>query len=169
MHHRLTFRNLCVAIGMINVFFIMSYASAHDALPSAYPVHGFKSPVGSRAFQQYLLRPPSELSKIIYLLDRLADSPLEVIYEGDSYPAPFAANVSRVYVTAHYRQETVERWIQSFCYRSIDEGKPIWFKYPDGFTELARDAANREMRTLNQLVKEYREEHAKTAAQRSIK
>ena len=113
----------------------------------------------SKAFKQFVLKPTSELSKLIYLADRFGESKIEVQYEGHYYSAPFVAKTVRIFLAAHYAQQAADYWISEYAVTSIPSGKPIWLKFPDGSFKLAREVFINELKALDEIVKEYRKAH----------
>ncbi|OGW80636.1 MAG: hypothetical protein A3G33_09895 [Omnitrophica bacterium RIFCSPLOWO2_12_FULL_44_17] len=137
---------------LVFLFLFSAKAFALDGLKDAgaplYP--GFPRCAESRAYQQFQKRPMTELSKLVYMCDRLFDSNVEVLFEDQYYSAKFAAGVSRIFVAAHYRQEKAEDWIKRWGSTS-PSGKPVWVKLPDGSFKLAKDVLLAELKELNQL------------------
>ncbi len=72
----------------------------------------------SAAFKRYQARPASELSKLIYLLDRFNVPGIEIKIDGNIYPAEVAFPFAKFYLALNYRKERAEVWIQKHCYRS---------------------------------------------------
>jgi len=139
---------------LITVIFIVSCALipkllfAEEKLP--YP--GFTLPIESKAYQQFKLRPMSDLSKLIYLIDRFIDSDIQIMYENHYYPAFFAARAARAFLPAHYKNEKPEAWIMQWCSTSFPSGAPIWMKFSDGSFKLGREVLIQELKLLNQTL-----------------
>jgi len=108
-----------------------------------------RSPKESQAYQRYHLRPKTELSRLLYLMDRFVGTPIQVIYNGNAYDADRAVKYARGYIARHYQNENVELWIQRNTYRSNPEGRIIYFRYPDGSRRPARDALLEELDKLD--------------------
>jgi len=102
----------------------------------------------SKAFQQFSGRPYSELSKIIYLIDRFGDHKIEVLYDGHYYSAGFVKQVARWFLFHHYRKETAEQWILRWCNKTVPSGNLIWVKLPDSSLKLAREILLQELEFL---------------------
>lgn len=114
----------------------------------------------SKAFKQFVLKPTSELSKLIYLIDRFGESKIEVQYEDHYYEAIFVGRVVRMFLAAHYEQQSADYWLSEYAVTSIPSGKPIWLKFPDGSFKRAREVFSGELKALDQTVKEYRKAHS---------
>ena len=134
---------------MVAIFLAMNvtvFAAASQALyPNLTPIP--ESP----AYQQYRNRPVSELSKIIYLIDRFMDSDIEILYDGHYFDAKFSGRVARWFLATHYRKENAEQWIMRWCNTTVPEGNLIWVKLPDGSFLLAREVLLTELKKLNEI------------------
>ncbi len=108
----------------------------------------------SAAYQQYKNRPDSDNSKLIYLIERLGDAPIEVLYDGHYFKAPFVAKVARWFLGRHYRKETVKQWIMKWCNASVPGGNLIWVKMSDGKFKLSREVLSDELKLLEETIKE---------------
>ena len=115
---------------------------------------GFPPIDESTAYQQYQTRPVSELSKIIYLVDRFVDSKIQIKYDDHYYSAPFTARVARWFVSIRYKNETAKDWILKWCNTSVPAGNLIWVKFPDGHFRLAREILLNELTALEKKMKE---------------
>lgn len=104
----------------------------------------------SEAYHRYQGRSPSELSKLLYLMDRFRNTQFQVIYEGTTYDSNQAVDYARRYLASHYHQEKAERWIKDHAYRSGPGGRVIYMKYPDGKKRPARDVLLDELKALEQ-------------------
>ncbi len=102
----------------------------------------------SRAFIQYERRPQSELSKLIYLIDRYKDSELSIFYEGQLYDAATAAKYAKNYLRKNYKKGTAENWVSRHCYRSTGQGSVIYVHYPDGAKRIMKDVMLEELAFL---------------------
>jgi len=105
-------------------------------------------PKESEAYKQYLRRPKSELSKILYLIDRFKNTAFKIIYDGDEYDSNFATMTARQFLAFNYRNETAERWVKTHTYVSEPEGRVIHIKYPNGELRPARDVLLEELEKL---------------------
>lgn len=120
-------------------------AAAAQAEPALKPIKE------SYAYQQFSRRKATELSKLLYLLDRFKDSEYHVLYDGMEYDAVTALKYARQYVAKHYRQEKASEWLQKNAYRSVQQGNIIYIKEPDATTRILRDVLLEELQTLEAL------------------
>ncbi len=72
----------------------------------------------SQAFARYRTRIKTELSKLIYLLDRFNDPQMEIKIDGNTYRSEMAFPFAKVFLAMNYRKEKADVWIQKYCYRS---------------------------------------------------
>lgn len=107
-----------------------AWAAGSDFLP---PVRE------SEAYRLYKKRPPSELSRIIYLIDRCKGTELQVLYDGSFYTAEIAVPIARWFLSVYYRRQTAEQWVKQYCTSTIPYGNPIRVKLPDNTFRLSRD------------------------------
>lgn len=121
------------------------------ALPAAAAKTELPPAVESRAYAEFTKRPVSELSKILYLLDRFNGVDLEIIYDDHFYKGPFASRVARWFLAHKYRRQKATEWVLEWCYRSIG-GKLIFVKMQDGSLRLSRDILLDELKTLDSLI-----------------
>ncbi len=117
-----------------------------------------KNPCGpvreSKAYQQYKLRPVSDFSRLIYLIDRFYACDIQIIYNGHYFAAPFAARVARWFLATNYKKETTREWIMRWCSTAVPQGTPIYVKLPNGKFRLAREILNQELEELNKTRKQ---------------
>lgn len=115
-----------------------------------------KNPCGpireSKAYQQYKLRPVSEFSKLIYLIDRFYNCDIEVVYDGHYFKSAFAARVARWFLATNYKKESTKDWIMRWCNNTIPRGTPIYVKLPTGKFRLAREILTQELEELDRLT-----------------
>ncbi len=111
-------------------------------------------PTQSQAYKQFSGRPYSELSKIIYLIDRFGDTEVEILYDGHYYKARFVKQVARWFLFHRYKKETAEQWIQVWCHKSAFSGNLIWVKLPDKSMRPAREVLLAELKALDTEHKE---------------
>ena len=127
------------------------------ALP-AYAKPAEKNPCGpireSKAYQQYKLRPVSEFSKLIYLIDRFHTCDIEIVYDGHYFKAPFAARIARWFLATNYKKESSKDWIMRWCNTTIPQGTPIYVKLPTGKFRLAREVLIREIEDLDKTLQQ---------------
>lgn len=108
----------------------------------------------SQAYQQYALRESkTELSKLLYLMDRYRQTPYIIHYEGHDYDAQAALMQARKYVAKNYQKEPAEEFIRVHAYRPKIGSSILYVKYPDGQTVLLRDILLDELKALESLEK----------------
>jgi len=112
---------------------------------------GFQPLAESVAYKQYQRRPKSDLSKLLFLIDRFGQSKVEIVYDGFHFPAAQAAGVARWFLSRNYKKQTPEQWIFQWCNTTVPRGKIILVKLPDGSTELGREVLLGELSALEQL------------------
>lgn len=136
---------------MLAIFLVLNTALfAAAATHTQTPYSGLQPLLESQAYKQYRNRPVSELSKIIYLIDRFMNSDIEVLYDGHYFKAQFAGRVARWFLAAHYRKEKAEQWIMRWCNTTVPAGNLIWVKLPDGSFVLSREILLEELKKLNE-------------------
>lgn len=72
----------------------------------------------SPAFSKYKTRIKSELSKLIYLLDRFNSPEIEIKIDGNTYKSETAFPFAKAFLSVYYKKEKAEAWINKYCYRS---------------------------------------------------
>ena len=72
----------------------------------------------SEAFQRYKKRIKTELSRLIYLLERFNSPEMEIKIDGNTYRSEQAFPFAKAFLAVYYRKEKAEVWIQKNCYRS---------------------------------------------------
>lgn len=150
MRNAVTF---CCLLALALNFSFPQTAKAQEISPPPAPVLGFvQQPAASRALQRFQKRPVSELSKLIYLVDRLGETKVDVVYEKKSYSSQLVLPVARWYLNAHYnKKDSAENWLSKWCYRSLGSGETVWVKYQDGSLREARDLLLEELDRLDSL------------------
>ena len=126
-----------------------AFASTYKPL---YP--GFPGLRESKAYKTFAVRPLSDLSKILYLIDRFAEADIQILYENQSYTAPFATTVSRWFLARNYRKQTPEVWVKQWCSHSIFSNKLIYIKLNTGEFLLAKDVLLGEIEALEEAIRE---------------
>lgn len=106
----------------------------------------------TEAYHQFRMRPTSDLSRLIYLIDRFADSDAEILYNGINFRPVFAARIARWFLTRNYKEETPKEWIMKWCNKSVPSGDLIWIHYPDGTYKLGREILLEEIAMLEKAV-----------------
>ncbi len=125
-------------------------------LPSLWASESFLPPLReSEAFKQYQKRHQSELSKLIYLIDRYKDTKVQVLYDGAYYDTDIAVRIVRWFLGQNYKNgQTSREWIERYATTTIMYGTPIFFKLPDGTLRLARDLFWEELQALEEAMKQ---------------
>ncbi len=142
------FRSISFAVAFLGMMSVTLFAQgifAVDLSPS--------SPRETPAYKQFINRPYSELSKIIYLIDRFGDTEVEILYDGHYYKARFVKQVARWFLFHRYKKESAEQWIQVWCHKSAFSGSLIWVKLPDKSMRLAREVLLEELKILDEEYK----------------
>ena len=111
------------------------------------PVSKRKTPT-IPAFERYLNRPVSELSKLIYLGDMLRDSGLMIVHESMGYDPRLIYPMVSLYVRMNYKNETAEAWIAKHAYRNGSSYGVIYLKDAQGKVQVLRDFLLQELNSL---------------------
>lgn len=114
---------------------------------AAISAQGLQPYQESPAYKQYQKRPKSELSKLIYLMDRFKGSQYTVLFDGAEYDSLKALKYAKSYIAKHYQKEEAENWLRDHAYRS-PSGKVIYLKTPEGKTEVLRDSLIQELKLV---------------------
>ena len=101
----------------------------------------------SPAFQQFSKQPKSELSKLIFLLNRFKESRVTVFYDKHQYTAAEASKIAKDYLVRHYHKEPAEYWIRNYLHKT-PKGNEILVKGTDADIRHALDLALQELKTL---------------------
>lgn len=107
----------------------------------------------SLAYQQFSLRPISDQSILIYLIDRFAEADISIKYGTIHFPAPFAARVARWFLRAHYKGQKPKEWILQWCDTTVPTGDVIWVRDGQGEYKRSRDILFEELEALRELHK----------------
>jgi len=110
----------------------------------------------SEAFQQYKKRTPSELSRILYLIERFKGTTTEVLYDGTFYKSDVAVPIARWFLAVNYKKQTAEQWVKQYCTSTIFYGNPIRVKLPDSTFRTSRDLLLEELADLKKTEDEQR-------------
>ena len=141
-----------------SIFFAMTFSGMMSVSLFAQGIFAVEQwpapPTQSQAYKQFTSRPYSELSKIIYLIDRFGDAGIEILYDGHYYQARFAKQVARWFLFHRYKKETAEQWIQVWCHKSVFSGNLIWVKLADKSMHPAREVLLEELKALDTDFKE---------------
>ncbi len=136
------------------LLFVFQTTSISLSFAQKTALDGFPPARESQAFQQFKLRPVSESSKLLYLIDRFAGTKIEIVYNGRYFGAPFAANLARWFLARNYKNQKPKEWVMRWCNTSVPAGNLIWVKLPNGKFQLAREMLLRELKELEQIVSE---------------
>lgn len=117
-------------------------------------ISGLPSVRESGAFQQYKKRSPSELSRILYLIERFKGTKVEVLYDGTFYKADVAVPIARWFLAVNYKKQTAEEWVKQYCTSTIFYGNPIRVKLPDSTFRTSRDLLLEELADLKKVEAE---------------
>ncbi len=107
----------------------------------------------SAAFKQYQVRPQTELSKLIYLLDRFNSPAVEIKVDGNIYTTDKAFPYSKGYLSKNYKKEKAEAWIRAHCYRSSEKNEVIYMREGAAEFRPVRDILIEELKRLEALQK----------------
>lgn len=111
----------------------------------------------SEAYKEYRKRPETELSKILYMIDRFKiEKQTKIYYDGVYYDVPTAAIIARQFLQLNYMDQTAVEWVNEHCTISFFQRKPILIKFPDGTTRLSRRILLQELKDLEKASAEDR-------------
>jgi hypothetical protein len=105
----------------------------------------------SKAYERYLNRPRSEMSRLIYLLDRFNFDGMEIRVDGTTYQAPMCVPFVKAYLALNYRKERAEVWIQKHVYRSPFTNEVMVGRLPGEDYRPGRDMLFEELAKLRKL------------------
>ena len=105
----------------------------------------------SPAFKHYKQRSKNEISKLLYLLERFHNTEFKVIYDGTTYDANTAIDLSRAYITQNYHGEKALSWIRINANRSTPKGAVIYMTFPNGKKRPLRDVLIEELAALEKI------------------
>lgn len=112
---------------------------------------GLKPITESTAFKRYQQHKPSDMAKLVYLIDRFVEADFMIIYDGLHFSTGQAGNVARWFLRQFYQGQTPEQWIYQWCDRTVPRGEVIWVELPDGSREMSRDILLSELHALEAL------------------
>lgn len=144
-------RNAILTLTAALMLAITPAAIAQETQP-LYP--GFPSIRESKAYKKFAVRPLSNLSKLLYLVDRFGESEIEIVYDNQTYKASFANTVVRWFLARNYKKQTPEEWIQKWGSYTIGSNKLIYAKLPNGEFRIAKEILMEEMALLEQTLRE---------------
>lgn len=89
----------------------------------------------------------TELHKLLYLVDLVSKTNLEIVYDGASYRTPLISPLVRMFVFQHYKNQTAEAWLREWC-STTQRGNRISVRFPDGTTTPALELLIGELKAL---------------------
>lgn len=104
----------------------------------------------SRAFARYKNRIKTDLSKLVYLMERFNAEGVEIKIDGNIYPARIAFPFARAYLALNYSKEKAEVWIEKHCYRSPFTNNVMLVRLGDEEYQVGRDVLLNELEALRQ-------------------
>ncbi|MSR77142.1 MAG: hypothetical protein EXS63_02795 [Candidatus Omnitrophica bacterium] len=129
-------------------FFLLGAVRLYAAPP---PFQSGMPPIKeSRAYKTFLMRPYSELSKIVFLTDRFKEAKIKVIYDGLHFEPEFAVRIAKWFLSQHYRKESAKEWIMVYCNQSLFEHQLIWAMDKKGDFKLSREVLMTELKALEE-------------------
>jgi len=108
----------------------------------------------SRAFTRYKNRIKTDLSRLVYLMERFNLPGLEIRIDGNIYPASLAFPFARAYLALNYNREKAEDWIEKHCYRSPFTNEVMLVRVDGGEYQVGRDFLLRELEALKAAERE---------------
>lgn len=102
----------------------------------------------SAAFKKYQNRSPSELSKLIYLLDRFNTPETEIRIDGNIYSSEKAFPYGKGYLAKNYNKESAEDWLRKHCYRTKESNQVIYIRVGGSDFRPFRDVLIEELETM---------------------
>lgn len=138
------------------LFIILAASARGGSAQESASVGGASSLLGplkaSAAYSQYQKRPKTELSKLIFLMDRFRGCPAEVIYDGSHYDSEFALKNAKAYIAKHYKnKQPAEIWVRENAYRSDPGRQVILYKEPNANPKPLRDVLLAELEALKKV------------------
>lgn len=106
----------------------------------------------SEAFRKYQNRTPTELSKLIYLLDRFNTPETEIQIDGNVYASEKAFPYGKSYLAKSYKKEKAADWLREHCYRTQTNNQIIYIRVPGEDFRPFRDVLIEELERLEKLA-----------------
>ena len=143
----MSFKTGCLFLMLMVSASVLTVAAKDPAAAASVPV--LEPLKTSAAYQQYQRRPKTELSKLIFLMDRFKGCPAEVIYNGSHYDSDFALKNAKAYMAVHYKKkQAAEEWIRENAYRSDPGREVILYKEPNRAPKPLRDVLLEQLEAL---------------------
>ncbi|HTL47074.1 MAG TPA: hypothetical protein VL688_03320 [Verrucomicrobiae bacterium] len=134
---------------------ICAQAALFFAAPAAHAFDPGLPPIEqSKAYGQFQQRPFSDLSVLIYLIDRFKEAELDIVYDGHYFPAPMAARLAKWFLGVQYRKERPVEWIMKWCNVTVPNGVLIWVKDGKNKYRLSREILLDELKELEKACME---------------
>lgn len=89
----------------------------------------------------------TELRKLLYLVDLVSKTDLEILYDGTSFRTAAISPFVRLFVLQHYKNQPAEKWLREWCSTSR-RGNPISVRFPDGTTVTALELLVGELKAI---------------------
>ncbi len=105
------------------------------------------------AYEKFLKRSKSELSKLIYLIDKHRQEEFYVVHDGVEYESNWALMQARRYLAENYRKEDASEWIKAHAYRSMYGGHIIYWKTSKANVRPLRDVLLEDLEELNKKLR----------------
>ena len=129
---------------------VMAFLLTHFSLAIA----DLSSMEDSKAYKQYVIRKSdTELSKLIYLMDRFRDAEFEIKYSRSWYGADEAMMEARKFLQKNYKKESAEKFIKMHTYRPYGKSDILYIKFPNSEIHILRDVLLKELELLNSVTK----------------
>lgn len=128
--------------------FAPAFAQPVAILPELPPIQ--ESP----AYKQFRQKPQSELSKMMYLIQRFKNLNVEIQYNSHRYRIREISPLIMAYVFANFdRKGTAREWVIANASYSRTKRNPILVHLQDGSHERASELLLRELEILEKTVK----------------
>lgn len=133
---------------LLAILFVLSLLTT--GTPSLFAQTGVLEPVqASPAYQDYLKRPKSELSKLIFLMERFKGTEHKVVISGREYTSAESMPYAKKYLYKNYKGKAkAGKWLKEHSYRTPGSGDIIYVKFSDGTLEVLRDVLVKELENL---------------------
>jgi hypothetical protein len=148
-----------VAVFILALFFLPGFSGPLfagdrkvDGAVTLYPGMG---PIReSDAYKQFAMRPVTEYSKLLYLIDRFGTIDADILYDGMHYRTGWVAAFARGFLARSYRNEKAADWVMKWCNRGVLKGELIWAEFPNKKLQLGRLVLLDELKGLEAAIKD---------------
>ena len=128
------------------LFFVLSFIFSSEAFANASPLGPVQD---SAAYENYAKRPKSDLSKLIFLMERFKGTDHRVLINGREYNYEESAPYAKKYLFKNYKNKAdAEKWVKEHTYRIEGSGEIIHVKFSDGTLSTLRDVLLEELTKL---------------------